>query len=76
MLTLDNDDPVAVALAVAIHSGDVGEVSRLLGEHPGLASARVLGRKGGFRTPLHMVADWPGTSVRTADRRDADRGGR
>ena len=60
MLTLDNDDPVAAALAAAIHSGDVGEVGRLLAEHPGLASAQVLGRRGGFRTPLHMVADWPG----------------
>jgi ankyrin repeat protein len=60
MLTLANDDPVAVALVSAIRSGDVGEVGRLLGEHPGLASARVKGRKEGFRTPLHMVADWPG----------------
>jgi ankyrin repeat protein len=47
-------------LVSAIRSGDVGEVGRLLGEHPGLASARVKGRKEGFRTPLHMVADWPG----------------
>jgi len=62
MLALSEDDPVATALASAIHSGDVGKVGRLLGEHPELASARVQGRKagGGFRTPLHMVADWPG----------------
>src|SRR5436190_9601305 len=60
MLTLAHDVPVAVALVVAIRSGDVGELGRLLGEHPGLSSARVQGRKKGSRTPLHMVADWPG----------------
>lgn len=62
MLTLAHHDPVAVALATAIHGGDIAALGRLLGEHPGLASARVQGRKkgSGFRTPLHMVADWPG----------------
>jgi ankyrin repeat protein len=59
-MLLPNDDPVAVTLLLAIRGGDVGEIARLLGEHPGLASARVQGRKEGFRTPLHMVADWPG----------------
>ena len=38
-------------------------VRRLIGEHPGLASARMIGRHGrdgGWRTPLHAVTDWPG----------------
>jgi uncharacterized protein len=35
----------------------------LLAERPELASARMIGRKGlagGWRTPLHSAADWPG----------------
>jgi ankyrin repeat protein len=62
VLTLEPDDAVAVALVVAIRTGDVDELRRLLGENPDLASARITGRKvaGGFRTPLHVVTDWPG----------------
>lgn len=60
MLTLEPDDPVAMALVTAIHSGDVDGLRRLLGEHPGLASARITGRKGGSRATLHVVTDWPG----------------
>ena len=34
---------------------------RLLTGHPGLANARIIGRRpGGFRTPLHLGTDWPG----------------
>ncbi|MBJ7609102.1 MAG: ankyrin repeat domain-containing protein [Candidatus Dormibacteraeota bacterium] len=58
MLTLAHDDPVAVELVLAIRGGDVVTLTRLLGEHPGLASARIGGPKG--RTPLHVVTDWPG----------------
>jgi len=58
-MRLRNDDPVAIALVQAIRSGDVEGLNRLLGDHPGLATARIVDRKGS-RTPLHVAADWPG----------------
>jgi ankyrin repeat protein len=57
---LASDDPVAVALVQAIRTGDTSSLQRLLDEHPGLASARLDDGGGGSRTPLHIVADWPG----------------
>jgi ankyrin repeat protein len=59
-VNLDADDPIAVALGEAIRAGDLSAVQRLLDEHPGLASARIQGRRGGSRTPLHVASDWPG----------------
>ena len=53
------DDPVAAGLRQAVRSGDVETVRGLLGRYPGLARARILDGTG-FRTPLHVVADWPG----------------
>src|SRR5213595_255480 len=61
--TLPHGDPVAVELTSAIHGGDLAALRRLLAERPELASARMIGRKGlegGWRTPLHAAADWPG----------------
>jgi uncharacterized protein len=60
--TIDTKDPLAVAVVDAIHRGDVGELKRLLHEHPGLATAR-LGdddSDGMSRTLLHVATDWPG----------------
>jgi ankyrin repeat protein len=54
------DDPLAIAGATAIHTGDLATLQRLLSEHPGIANVHIEGRKGGYRTPLHVVADWPG----------------
>jgi hypothetical protein len=59
MLKLPDNDPVAVALVKAIRAGDLATLERLLAEHPGLASAMILDSKGA-RSPLHVVADWPG----------------
>ena len=59
-MTLSHDDPVAVGLVRAIRSGDLPGLERLLRENPGLATARIVDRKGGGRTPLHVAADWPG----------------
>ena len=65
----------ASALVAAIHEGDVDSVRRLLREDLELVSWPLGGRQG-TRTPLHVVADWPGTS-RTARRScRSDRGGR
>ena len=62
-LTLPHGDPVAVELTGAIHGGDLDALRRLLAERPELASVHMIGRKrleGGWRTPLHAAADWPG----------------
>jgi uncharacterized protein len=59
-MTLAGDDPVAVELVLAIRGGDIATLERLLADRPGLERARVTGRRGGWRTPLHIVADWPG----------------
>jgi hypothetical protein len=47
-------------LATAIRGGDLAGLRRLLASRPELAAARMIGRKGGWRTPLHVAADWPG----------------
>jgi uncharacterized protein len=59
-LRLLRSDPVAQALVAAIHAGELGSLAELLGEHPGLAAARIVDDKGGSGTPLHAAADWPG----------------
>jgi hypothetical protein len=62
-LTLPHGDPVAVGLILAVHGGDLDALRRLVGERPELATVRMIGRKGvegGWRTPLHAAADWPG----------------
>src|SRR5262249_29094049 len=60
-MILDTDGPLAVAVGAAIRAGDLPVLTRLLGEHPGLATAR-LGNpdRGMSRTLLHVVTDWPG----------------
>jgi len=61
--TLPHGDAVAVELTSAIRVGDLDALGRLLAERPELASVRMIGRKGpegGWRTPLHAAADWPG----------------
>jgi ankyrin repeat protein len=54
------DDPRAIELARAVRDGDVDTIRSFLAKDPSLARARLADRKGGFRTPLHLVADWPG----------------
>lgn len=53
------DDPRAFELLRAVR-GDVDTIRRLLAEDPLLARAGLADRKGGLKTPLHLVADWPG----------------
>jgi ankyrin repeat protein len=55
-MTTSNTTP---SLAVAIRSGDLATVRRLLDENPSAASSP-LGGDQGMRTPLHVVSDWPG----------------
>lgn len=60
MLILTPGDDRAIALVQAIRRGDLGRLERLLGEHAGLAAAWVGDPKGGARSLLHVVTDWPG----------------
>jgi uncharacterized protein len=53
------DDPRAVELLLAVRGGNIETIRRLLADDPQLARAWI-GDSKGFRTPLHMVADWPG----------------
>jgi ankyrin repeat protein len=59
-LVLTPGDDRALALVPAIRRGDLDQLGRLLGEHEGLAGAWVGDRKGGSRSSLHVVTDWPG----------------
>jgi len=59
-MRLSNGDPLARALVDAIHAGEVDSLTRLLREHPALASAELVDDKGGSITPPHAAADWPG----------------
>ncbi len=54
------DDPLAIAAAAAIHTGDLAALEHWLADNPDLANVQIEGRRGGYRTPLHVVADWPG----------------
>jgi YD repeat-containing protein len=65
-MLLGTEEPLAVAVVEAIHAGDLESLERLLGEHPGLASAGLggdvdnLGDGGMVRFLLHVATDWPG----------------
>jgi hypothetical protein len=59
-LTLPRGDPVAIELTSTIHRGDLDALRRILAERPELASVHMIGRRGGWRTPLHAATDWPG----------------
>ena len=57
---LKYDDPLTVSFTQAVQTGDLDALSRLLNEVPGLAAKRFVDDKGGTRTTLHVVTDWPG----------------
>jgi uncharacterized protein len=58
-ITLADDDPMAARLVLAIRTGNHKAIEHLLGDDPRLARARI-GVRGGTRTLLHVVTDWPG----------------
>ncbi|HKX28441.1 MAG TPA: ankyrin repeat domain-containing protein [Blastocatellia bacterium] len=60
MLKIPADDSRAVAVVAAIQQGDLEGLERLLGDHPGLATARIVDDRGAGRTLLHLATDWPG----------------
>ena len=55
MLNMGKNEPLAVAVTQTIHRGDVDGLNRLLGENPGLTTARI-----NQRSLLHMATHWPG----------------
>lgn len=62
MTTISTEDPLAVAVVDAIHTGGVATLRQLLGEHQDLATSW-LGDdepEGMSRTLLHVATDWPG----------------
>lgn len=59
-LTFPEDDPLAVAVVAAIHTGDVDGLNQLLKQHPSLAAAYIAGGDGVARSLLHVATDWPG----------------
>jgi ankyrin repeat protein len=60
MTIISAENALALELVAAIRGGNIELLGRLLDEHPDLTSVRILGRKGGTRTPLHVATDWPG----------------
>jgi ankyrin repeat protein len=63
MLHLNREDPTACSLISAIQEGDVPTLTRLLAEHPSLATACIDQRDRcgtQSRSLLHIAADWPG----------------
>jgi hypothetical protein len=63
-MRLAKDDPVAQALVASLQAGEIQALKRLLREHPGVASARIVGPDGRSSTALHAVTDWPGFFAR------------
>jgi len=59
-MQLTSNQPLAVSVATALRAGDLDEISRLLDEHPDLASATIVFGDGTARSMLHMATDWPG----------------
>lgn len=63
-MTIAGDTALAVAVVVAIRGGDLAALRRLLADHPGLASARIVSDGthcgSGMRSLLHIATDWPG----------------
>jgi uncharacterized protein len=63
---MQDDEPLARACVEAMSAGDVETLSRLLAEHPGLATTRICRDRPSDRgvvaerTLLHIVTDWPG----------------
>lgn len=62
MTTISTEDPLAIAVVDAIHTGDQAGLKRMLAEHADLATIRLGtdGPGGTSRSLLHIVTDWPG----------------
>jgi len=54
------DDPRALAVTLAIETGDVAALRRLLEAHPQIVHTWIAKKDGGPRTPVFIAVDWPG----------------
>lgn len=59
-MEIEERDPLAVAIVTAIRQGDVNALGSLLSDHAELAGASLRDAKGGTKSLLHVVTDWPG----------------
>jgi hypothetical protein len=59
-MILKETDQLAVDVVRAIQGGDLDSLQKTLSAHPGLSAARIKSTRGGSRTLLHIVTDWPG----------------
>ncbi len=59
-MEIPDNDPAVVTAVFAIRKGDLEAIGSVLAERPELARARIRDAKGGARTLLHAVTDWPG----------------
>ena len=53
-------EPLAQALTIAIHTGDVEALRQLLDGDPLISKVRIVDPKGASRSLLHIAVDWPG----------------
>lgn len=58
--TLRHDEPLVVELTAVLTHGDAERLVQLLSADPSLVRCVVEDAKGGGRSPLHLLADWPG----------------
>jgi len=54
------DDPRALAVTIAIETGDVASLRRLLEAQPQIVHTWIAKKDGGPRTPVFIAVDWPG----------------
>ncbi len=59
-------DPLVIAFAHLIHTGEISNLQTLLADHPELAGDR-FGDTAESRTALHIATDWPGHYPRGAE---------
>src|SRR4051794_13239683 len=57
---LSANDPLAIDLRAAIHTGDLPALQRLLEANPDLVRAWIAKPDGGAQTPVLIAVDWPG----------------
>ena len=61
MKTLDEDEPMAVAVKTAIQTGEVEQLQSLLDQNQNLATTWVIQKENNVhRSLLHLATDWPG----------------
>jgi uncharacterized protein len=57
---MSDDNQAALELRVAVRTGDIAAIQRMLRDNPALARVRLGSTESGSATSLHLVADWPG----------------